>query len=442
VGLKKSRNTKQNKRAWLKLMFAKFKERISKSASTIYYRSSLRAKILVPVFTVTLLVIGILAWLSFSALHTTIAGIYEQRARSVAGVVSKSIQEKEYILYYSDELDSDINTLMKRYDAIVMITVTGMTGRGLRVIASTDPSLTGKILSEEKQNQYISLRDVQVSRVEAGSNDYLRADYPLFMDSELAGVVSVDMSLAEQQRYITRLSWQLGVASVVGFLVLGALLYLILKAIITRPILRLAQGADRVSHHNYDVAVSPGPARRAGIRVRDEISKFIDVFNLMVKMIASREHALRQMVILDEDTGSFTMAYLERSLEQEMQKGQRYDHPTSVLIVDITETQPMTEANHKKLLVSMNNFLTSKLRSVDLLSRVSKWRFVALLPETPPEGAQVAADRLNDQLVDLKAETGLAFSVNIEVIGWSGRKTPRLEDILQQVHTHDDNGQG
>jgi GGDEF domain-containing protein len=136
------------------------------------------------------------------------------------------------------------------------------------------------------------------------------------------------------------------------------------------------------------------------------------------------------------------MAYLERSLEQEMQKGQRYDHPTSVLIVDITETQQMTEANHKKLLVSMNNFLTSKLRSVDLLSRVSKWRFVALLPETPPEGAQVAADRLNDQLVDLKAETGLAFSVNIEVIGWSGRKTPRLEDILQQVHTHDDNGQG
>lgn len=442
MALKKSGDAKHHRNLWLKRMFGNLNDKIARSASIIYYRSSLRAKILVPVSAVTLLVIGVLAWLSFSALHTTIAGIYEQRARSVAGVVSKSIQEKEYILYYSDELDSDINTLMKRYDAIVMITVTGMTGRGLRVIASTDSSLTGKTLSEEKQAEYISLRDVEVSRIEAGSNQYLRADYPLFMDSELVGVVSVDMSLAEQQGYITRLSWQLGLASVVGFLVLGALLYLILQAIITRPIFRLAKGADRVSHRNYDVAVSPGPARRAGIRVRDEISRFIDVFNLMVKMIGSREHALRQMVILDEDTGSYTMAYFEQSLEQELKKGQRYEHPTSVLILDIAETQQMTEANRKNLLVSITNFLTGRLRSVDLLSWVGKLRFAALLPETPPDGAQIAADRLKAQMADLKAETGLPFSITIEVIGWSGKETPQLEDILQQVRIHDHNSRG
>jgi GGDEF domain-containing protein len=438
VGLDVSENNRQEKRTGLRCIFSRLASKIPSFASNVYYRSSLRAKILVPTFVVTLLVIGILTWLSFTALYATITGIYEQRARSVAGVVSKSIQDKEYILYYSDQLDSDINTLMKRHEAVVMITVTGITGRGLRVVSSTDSSLTGRILSEENQADFIALRDVRVSRVQVGSIEYLRADYPLFMDSELMGVVSVDMSLAEQQSYIARLSWQLGIASLVGFLVLGALLYLILKAIITRPIFRLAKGAERVSQRDYSVTVSPGPTRSTGTKVRDEIAKFIDVFNLMIKMIGSHEHALRQMVMLDDDTGSYTLAYFERSLEQEIRKGERYGHPASVLIIDVAGTQPLGENDVVNLLLSTSNFLTARLRSVDLVSRVSKQRFAVLLPETAPDGAQIAADRLNAQADDLKAETGLLFSITVKIIGWSGKETPRLEDVLQQVRIPDD----
>lgn len=406
---------------------------ITTFASNIYYRSSLRAKILVPVFVVALLVIGVLAWFSFNALHTTIEGVYEQRARSVAAVVSKSLQEKAYILYYSDELETDIDTLMKRYDSVVGITVAGVTGRGLRVVASTDSSVRGRVLSDDEQADFLSLRDVQVARIRIGKNEYLRADYPLFMDADLVGVVSVDMSLAEQQMYISRLSWQLGLASLVGFFVLGILLYAILHAIITRPILRLAAGAKSISQRNYDVQVMPGPARRAGIKIRDEIGRFIEVFNFMVKVIGSREQALHEMIILDEATGSYTFAHFQRLLDQEMKKGQRYGHPTAVLVVDVSETDDLTDTEEQRLLLATANFLTAKLRSVDPVFRVSDCRFVALLPETPLAGAQVAADRLSNQTADLKAETGLSFAVSVKLIGWSGDETPALDDVLRRI---------
>ena len=442
MGLQQSSHAKHRGRALLERVYGRLKHWISACGSSIYYRSSLRVKILVPVFVITFVVIGVLAWLSFTTLYTTIAGIYEQRARSVASVVSKSLQEKAYILYYSDELESDIDALMKRYDSIVGITITGVTGRGLRVVASTNSSTIGEILSEDEQAAFLTLRDVQVSRVRLGKDEYLRAEHPLFMDADLVGVVSVDMSLAEQQSYIAKLSWQLGLAAVVGFLVLGMLLYGILHAIITRPIFRLAAAAESVSQRKYDVQVPPGPTRRVGIKVHDEIARFIDVFNLMIKVIGSRERALHEMIILDEATGSYTFSYFERLLEQEIKKGRRYGHPTSVLVIDVSETEGLAEVDKQKLLLATANFLTARLRSVDPLFRVRDQRFVGLLPETPPAGAQIAAERLTNQAADLKVETGLSFTIVVKATGWSGEETPELEDVLRQVRASREDDQG
>jgi len=427
----------EDKRAEEQGYLARIKHRLKRGlmtlSSNIYYRSPLKIKILVPVFVITLSVIGILAWLSLTSLHTTIAGIYEQRARSVASVVSKSLQEKAYILYYSDQLEQDINTLMTRYDSIVGITISGVTGRGLRVVASTDSSLIGKILSQEAQGALLALRDVRVRQVRVGGEAYLRADYPLFMDADLVGVVSVDMSLAEQQRYVNHLSLELGLASVIGFLVLGFLIYGIVSLIVTRPILRLAAAAESVSQRNYGVQVSTGPVRQAGLKVRDEMARFIDVFNLMIKVIGSREQALRDVVMLDEETGTYTFSYFQRLLDQELKKGARYGHPTSVLIVDISPGEGTSEENKKRLLQATANLLIAKLRSVDPVFRVSEQRFVALLPETPLAGAQVASKRLSDQVANLNAEMGLDFTISVRADGWNGQEAPSLKDILSSI---------
>jgi len=69
--------------------------------SWVRYGTSLRVKLIVPVLLIAFLVVGALTWVAFVSLYSSITSIYEQRARSVAAVISKSMQEKEYVLYYS-----------------------------------------------------------------------------------------------------------------------------------------------------------------------------------------------------------------------------------------------------------------------------------------------------------------------------------------------------
>lgn len=409
---------------------------------SIYYRTSLRVKILIPVFLITLLVIGTLSWFSFVNIQSTIAEIYEQRARSVAAVVSKSIKQKEYILYYSEKLDEDIGNLLKRYENLVQITIVTMTGRGLRVVASTDPTKVGQLVSEDKQEKFSLLREIEISRVQYGNKDYLRAYHPLVRGSDLLGVVSLDMSLKEQQGYLSSLLWQLGVSALVGFLILGTLLYMIIRIIITRPVFRLAKAAQAVSGRNYDIEVSAGPERRPGTPVRDELAKFIDVFNLMIKTIYSREETLREMVVLDEQTGVYNLAHFKERLSEELQRGQRYKHPTSLLLIEVRGTEQLEKEDQEEILLTTANFLIGNLRSVDPIFRVGTIRFAALLSETPADGAQVAADRLKERSADLTLTSDFAFSLRIVATGWSQEETPEVEDVLRWVSEPLKNNQG
>jgi len=184
--------------------------------SWIRYGTPLRVKLIVPVLSIALLVVGALSWVAFVSLYSSITSIYEQRARSVAAVISKSMQEKEYVLYYSEELDADIGRLLDRYESVVAITVVGVSARGFLVVASTDPTVVGRPIGEEESGRFEMLHEVEVDNVRLGSVSYLRAYHPLYSGPDLVGVVIVDMSLAEQAAYITRLSWEFGIASILG----------------------------------------------------------------------------------------------------------------------------------------------------------------------------------------------------------------------------------
>jgi GGDEF domain-containing protein len=401
--------------------------------ATIYYRTSLGTKILIPVFVITLLVIGILSWFSFVSLRSTIATIYEQRARCTATVVSKSIQEKEYVLYYSEELDADIENILKSYESMVGVTIIGMGGRGLVTIASTDPTKVGELVPDDEQGRLLHLREVEVSRVRLGGTDYLRAHHPLIMDSELVGIVSLDMSLAEQRHHLRKLALQIGIGAVIGFVILGTLLYTVLRLTILNPTARLARAVKAVSRRNFEIQVSPGPPRRPGMKIRDQMVRLIEVFNLMIKVIASREGQLREMVVLDELTGVYNFPHFQNSLSVELAKSHRYKHPLSLLVLEVMEIDEVQESDREGILVTVANFLTGHLRNVDPIFRIAEYRFVALLPETPHLGAQAAAQRLMTQSADITSTSEIPFSLRIEASGWGEGEIPEVEDIISLV---------
>jgi diguanylate cyclase (GGDEF)-like protein len=401
--------------------------------SWIRYGLGLRAKLVVLVLVIAVLVVGALYWFASVSLRASITSIYEQRARSVAAVISKSIQEKEYILYYSDELDADIGRLLERYESVVGITVIGVSARGFLAVASTDPTMVGVLATEEEQDRFEILKGVEVSTVRLGGTSYLRAYHPIFSGPDLLGVVVVDMSLAEQVWFISRLSWQFGIASIIGFLLLGGLLYVVLLAIVTKPVGQLAEAMESVAERKYDVEISVPFRRIPGTRLRDEVGQLIDGFNLMTKVIHSHEQELLKLVVLDELTGAYTLDHLRAELDREMNKTRRYGHATSLLLIEIDGLQSRTDEERDHVLVRTASFLVGNLRNVDVLFRVGDLRFASLLPETPADGAGVAAERLRTLIPDVTTQFEFPFAVSVTHMGWGEAGAPAIDEVISQV---------
>lgn len=406
---------------------------IAQLRSWIRYGTGLRAKLIVLVLAIACLVIGALYAFSYASMRSLIGAIYEQRARSVAALISKSIEEKDYVLYYSAALDADVARLLAQHESVVAITVIGRTARGFLTIASTDPSTVGALASSSDEARYGELRDLEIAAIRLDATSRLRALAPLFSGADLIGVVAVDMSAAERAQAILRLSWQFAAGAVVGFLLLGGFLYLALRGIVTRPVGRLADAMGAVSRRKYDVEVRHPVSRQPGAATRDEMAQLIDGFNLMTRVLHSHEQELMKLVVLDELTGTYTIDHLRAELERELGKTRRYKHPTSVLIVDVGEVEGRTKDEQDSVLVAAAGFLVRNLRNVDIVFRIGPFRFAALLPETPADGAAIAARRVESRIPDLTAGHPFPVALTVRAMGWAEDGAPAIDDVLADI---------
>jgi GGDEF domain-containing protein len=407
--------------------------RFSRVRSTIRHGTSLHGKLVVLVLVITLSVVGALFLFSWTSLISSISAIYESRARAVATVISRSIQDKDYVLYYSESLDAEIGRMLERYTSVVGITVIGRSARGFLAVASTDPTQVGRLADEATQLRYESLDAVKVERVRTGDTPYLRAHHPIFSGADLVGIVLVDLSLDEQAMYVSRLAVRYGLGTLVGILVLGGLLSLALRAIVTQPIATIARAMGEISRSRYGQEVSLPLSRVPGAPQRDEISKLVDGYNLMTRVIRSHEQELLKLVVLDEETGAYTVGHFRRELERELLKTSRYKHPTSLLLVQLEGLDRLSPEIRGDGLVRTAGFLVRSLRTVDSLFRITDDRFVTLLPETPSEGAAAAARRLESLSPNLLLETEDRFSITIIPMGWEEGGTPPLDAIMDRL---------
>ena len=407
--------------------------------SHLRYGTSLRAKLILPVLGIACLAVGALFAFAYVTLQSSIASIYEARARSVAAVISKSIQEKDYILYYSDELDADIARLVEQYESILNITVVGITARGFVTVASTDPTQVGALAGSAESANYDGLRGIEVAKVRTPAGDVLRATHPIGSGAQRAGVVLIDMSLDEQAGYERRLAWQFGAAAVVGVLFLCGLLAIVLTTVVTRPVRRLAKATEAVSERDYSLDPVLSLGRTPGTPVRDELSQLADGFHLMTTMIHAHEQELRKLVLLDELTGLYNADHFREQFPIELGKGKRYGHPTSLIVVDLGGLESASTSDQDRVRVRTASVLLSRLRRVDMLFRVARNRFAGILPETPDVGASIAAGRIQTYASDVTSSFAFPISLSVTSIGWAADAEVLTDDIVRRL-TSDEGG--
>lgn len=125
---------------------------------------------------------------------------------------------------------------------------------------------------------------------------------------------------------------------------------------------------------------------------------------------------IHKLTITDPLTGLFNQSYFLEIAGQELQRARRYEHPFSLLLMDIDHFRFINEtyghSTGDEVLQSISKTLLASLRVVDILARFGGEEFVLLLPETGLNEALGVAGRL---LYTLRASTAVTSAGAIPV---------------------------
>ena len=254
------------------------------------------------------------------------------------------------------------------------------------------------------------------------------------------GVVAA-VGRKEAYAQIVRLQ-SLTVLMVSGLLLGVGLIAYLLGLSIVRPLDSLTKGAAKVAEGNLKVDLP--------IVSRGEVGYMTEVFNNMVtrlrqgreelaainKTLKEKNRELEEIAVTDSLTGLYNRKHLIETLTHELARGQRYDHPVSVLMIDIDHFKRYNDTfGHlagDRVLAKMASIFIESLRRIDYVARYGGEEFLVMLPETESQEALSAAERIRTRVAGetfTHHNEKVSITVSIGIAGFpeNGRS---LESII------------
>ena len=132
----------------------------------------------------------------------------------------------------------------------------------------------------------------------------------------------------------------------------------------------------------------------------DTLASFGEQMSVAIENVYQHEESER-LSFTDALTGTWNRRYLELTLNEETQRGQRFGRPYSVLMLDIDRFKRVNDKHgHQRgdaVLTEMCERISGSVRAhIDTLARFGGEEFVVVLPETPPRGGLAAAEKIRE----------------------------------------------
>jgi diguanylate cyclase (GGDEF)-like protein len=375
-------------------------------------------KLFVPLALFSVGLIALMAGLAYTTLHREITQQYNQRARGVALLLVDEIGEED-LLNQPAALSRSIRRMGELYPEFYRISVYAPADGSYRVIASTDDAYVNR---EAEPHDLGPLRTGEVhlwEGVEEGRR-VLEVNSLLRQQGRTVAVLGAHISLEERDRKLADLLRRTVAISVLAFLGLLGLLYLILRSAILRPLYALTGAARRVATGDFEAHVPCYEGKGSG-KVGYELVHVIRAFNAMILRIRRDRERLRELAIRDPLTGLCNRRYFEEATRREIARARRDHQPFTVAIIDV---DGLREVNNRfghlagdELLRRAADFLKRHTREADELIRWGGDEFLILMPQTDLRQAARVAERLKAALAEWNRGEGAQERLSLTPTG-------------------------
>jgi diguanylate cyclase (GGDEF)-like protein len=149
-----------------------------------------------------------------------------------------------------------------------------------------------------------------------------------------------------------------------------------------------------------------------------EWSMFLAVLIALV-FILTRVARLQQDALVDAVTGLRNHRYFQVRLREELQRAERFDRPTSLLMLDLDNFKRVNDrfghATGDQMLRSVGRLVERNVRSTDVVCRYGGEEIAIVLPETPLADAATLAERLRLAVEQASNRLGPYVTVSVGV---------------------------
>ncbi len=199
-----------------------------------------------------------------------------------------------------------------------------------------------------------------------------------------------DEEIDRLQRYIQQL---IAIILIISAGMIGAGIVYVLRSIM-RPLKILESGVSAMRDGNLK--------KRILLDSDDEMGDLARTFNSMAHMLEQDRAELQRIAAHDHLTGLLNKREFMKQFSQEMERSARYDHPFSLLMIDIDHFKKVNDEHGHlvgdEALRQVAQIVRHTLRPMDVVGRYGGEEFTAVLPETDRDAAYATAERVREQI--------------------------------------------
>src|SRR5467141_3978851 len=166
-----------------------------------------------------------------------------------------------------------------------------------------------------------------------------------------------------------------------------------------------------------------------------EINSFATRLDAAYKELESTNARLKETSFKDEVTGLYNRRFFSLRLEEEMSRFRRFNHPVSVVLLDIDGFKNVNdEFGHvvgDETLRELGQILMKHSRGINVVARFGGDEFAILLVETPKPGAQLYAERIRQVVATFPFSHGKQVTASFGVASLPDDEVASSDDLFR-----------